>query len=228
MTRVHQVNTKEDFLERCGIRRSKDGHEEVDPLQTHWDTMADPFVRIHDREKAVEIGQRFRDQIVASISSPFAEGFLGADLYPEDFSEEEYAWGLTYEKVEVQNASRKMRVLLVRVKSLCAMCGPSPTGATGLLANNEYFKRRWRNLWLLRLLVDAQVDEQCSSPKFKLEKRDRSNEPLKVLDGAYASALLVGRSLRLPVRKTFGVALAAAKVTTSAKSQLPCLAVSSQ
>ena len=176
--------------------KSTDGTEtdtdEVDPVNTHWGNIADPFVRIIDeRDEAAKQAKLFRDQIVASISSPFAEGFLAADMYPDDFEEEEYAWGLTYE-ADKENVSRKMRILLVRIKSLQAMTSASPTDAIGDLKNVDYFKRRWRNLWLLGLLVLGE------SPSLKLKE---GAVPLKLLDVAHAKALLVGKKLYLPVRR---------------------------
>jgi hypothetical protein len=177
--------------------KSTDGTQtetEVDAVNTHWGNIADPFVRIIDeRDEAAKQAKLFRDQIVASISSPFAEGFLAADMYPDDFEEEEYAWGLTYE-ADKENVSRKMRILLVRIKSLQAMRSASPTDAIGLLASIDYFKRRWRNLWLLNLLMLGE------SPSIKLEKKGGA-VPLKLLDVAHAKALLVGRGLYLPVRR---------------------------
>jgi hypothetical protein len=168
--------------------------DEIDAVNTHWGNIADPFVRIIDeRDEAAKQAKLFRDQIVASISSPFAEGFLAADMYPDDFEEEEYAWGLTYE-ADKENVSRKMRILLVRIKSLQAMRSASPTDAIGLLASIDYFKRRWRNLWLLNLLMLGE------SPSLKLEKKGGA-VPLKLLDVAHAKALLVGRGLYLPVRR---------------------------
>jgi hypothetical protein len=168
--------------------------DEIDAVNTHWGNIADPFVRFIDEpDEAAKQAKLFRDQIVASISSPFAEGFLAADMYPDDFEEEEYAWGLTYE-ADKENVSRKMRILLVRIKSLQAMRSASPTDAIGLLASIDYFKRRWRNLWLLNLLMLGE------SPSIKLEKKGGA-VPLKLLDVAHAKALLVGRGLYLPVRR---------------------------
>jgi hypothetical protein len=181
-----------------GERKSTDGTEtetdEVDAVNTPWGNIADPFVRIIDeRDEAAKQAKLFRDQIVASISSPFAEGFLAADMYPDDFEEEEYAWGLTFE-ADKEIVSRKMRILLVRIKSLQAMKSASPSNAIGDLKDIYYFKRRWRNLWLLNLLMLGE------SPSIKLEKKGGA-VPLKLLDVAHAKALLVGRGLYLPVRR---------------------------
>jgi hypothetical protein len=85
-----------------------------------------------------------------------------------------------------------MRILLVRIKSLQAMTSASPTDAIGDLKNVDYFKRRWRNLWLLGLLVLGE------SPSLKLKG---GAVPLKLLDVAHAKALLVGKKLYLPVRR---------------------------